>query len=102
MIPMSTKEIKLLLETAIAECAVKTSAKLFNMLAGEYIEGNCDDAGNIFNELFPKASLEIKIKFVYTTPFRSTANKIATSYGIQKPWIETSDKPWEWIPNTIA
>lgn len=91
---MRTEERLLII--AINEIAVNTVVEILHTLAGEYIEGQNETAGIIFNKYFPKLYPEMQKKYIHTSPFERHANKLAEKYNIAKPWREKGQYAFEW------
>lgn len=85
-----------LLIIAHNEQATNTCVEILMSLCADYIEGEQDWAGVIFNRYFSKMYPEVQKKFIHTCPFEKLANKMAKKYGFALPWRETSENPWEW------
>lgn len=86
-----------LLVIALNEVATNTVVEIMHSLCAEYIEGEQDWAGVIFNRYFPQLYPEMQRKYIHTSPFERHANKLAEKYGIAKPWrVKDPEKPWTW------
>lgn len=90
------RQLEKLLIIALNEQAVNTVVEIMHTLCAEAIEGENDIARELFNKYFCKLYPEMQRKYIHTSPFEKHANKLATKYGIARPWREVSKDPWEW------
>lgn len=90
------RELERLLIIALNEQAVNTVVEIMHTLCAEFLEGEDDIAGILFNKYFCKLYPEMQRKYIHTSPFEHHANKLAKKYGIAQPWREISENPWEW------
>lgn len=92
---MSHEEALLII--AINEAAVNTVTEMMLGLMGEYLEGEIDTSGHLFNKYFPKLNREMQTKIIHQCPWERVANHLANRYNIPEPWrIKDPEKPWTW------
>lgn len=92
-----TIDIRKTLTLAIVDNAVSTVAYIMNSLMAAFIEGEDDEAGELFNKTFHTLSFEMKKKTLHTCVFEKVANNLAEKYGIAKPWRQVGEFSWEYI-----
>lgn len=86
-----------LLDTAIRENAEKTIAFLMNSLIADYIEGQDEQAGKLYNEYLTKVSRDIIYWIANTCVFERYANKLAKTYSFIEPYEEVEKYHWKYV-----
>ena len=97
MFTLTNHGIRELLDTAIHENAKKTVAFLMNSLIADYIEGQDEQAGKLYNEYLRHINRETIYWIANTCVFESYANKLAKLHGFTEPYEEVKKYHWKYV-----